>query len=57
MKTINAFIMYSNQANFFNWLAVILTRNKLTIYEILLIHNLIYYGNRLLTYESIKIII
>jgi hypothetical protein len=57
MKTMNAFIMYSNQANFFNWLAVILTRNKLNIYEIILIHNLIYYGNKLLTYESIKTII
>jgi hypothetical protein len=57
METINHLIMYSASANFFNWLAVMLTKNNLSLYEILLIHNLIYYGNKKLTYESIKTII
>lgn len=34
-----------------------LTKNNLTIYEILLIHNLIYFGSKNLTYQSIKTII
>lgn len=40
--------MYSSHPAFFNWLAIVLTNNQLNIYEILLIHNLIYFGSKLL---------
>lgn len=40
--------MYTNDGKFVNWLAIILTKHDLNIYEILLLHNLIYFGHKLL---------
>lgn len=57
MESLNHFIMYSNHPDFFNWLAVILTKNQLNTYEVLLIHSLIYYGSKYLSDQSITRII